>query len=71
MVYPVVVVSTIFVFIGVLCILFPDFIRRYDDRLTRLVKDREGYKTALMLYGAVFIIAGIFIGVVGFFGLLQ
>lgn len=69
--YPVAAVSVGFLVTGVLFILFPGVIRKYDERLTRFVRDEREYSVLLTVFGILFLVAAIGAGVFAFFGTVN
>jgi len=41
---------------GVICVLFPAWLRKYDTRMTRHIKDKEEYVFTMRFFGLVLII---------------
>lgn len=64
---PMAVVGTIFLILGILLVLFPDKVRKFDDRLVRYVPDKDQYAVASRLFGFIFCFLGIALIVVAFF----
>ena len=45
----------VFLIVGALFVIWPDTIRKYDQRMTRFVKERDDYVLVLRLMGGLFI----------------
>ncbi len=71
MIVPVAVVAIIFLAFGVSCLLFTNWIRKYDTRMTRFVRNEKEYKAMLLISAFIFMLAGIFAGVFSIFGSVQ
>lgn len=56
-----------FFFVGICLLMFPRQIRKYDQRLTRYIKDEDGYRIALAILGVMFVVSAILAIVMGFF----
>lgn len=63
-------VPPVVVVIGLVLLLFPDKVRRYDQRMTRLIKDRDEYASATRLLGSIFVLLGLGFLFLFMFGLM-
>jgi len=54
-----ILVPILFIVVGVALIVWPDKVRKYDERMTRLIKTREDYCLAVRSLGGFFILAGV------------
>ena len=50
-----IVVPLVFLIVGAVFVIWPDTIRKYDQRMTRFVKERDDYVLVLRLMGGLFI----------------
>jgi len=48
-------VPLVFLIVGAVFVIWPDTIRKYDQRMTRFVKERDDYVLVLRLMGGLFI----------------
>ena len=44
-----------FLLIGIICAVFPERVKKYDERMTRLIKDESQYITFTRVFGFFFI----------------
>jgi len=57
--------------VGIVFPAFPDRIRRYDQRMTRLIKGRDEYVLTLRLMGLFFVVTGSFLSAMFLLGLMR
>ena len=50
------ILSAVFLLIGASLILFPDFIRRFDQQITRYIKVKDEYNVYLKILGLGFLL---------------
>lgn len=50
--------SVIFMLYGFIQLKYPEFIRRYDTRMTRLIKDEKTYADVSTAFGILFLTMG-------------
>ena len=46
----------VFLIIGLVCIFFPHFVRKYDQQLTRYIKDDGEYLSFIRVFGLFFLV---------------
>jgi len=55
------VIGIVFILVGLSQLLFPLKLREYDWRLTLFIKDRDEARAAVMVFGVIFILMGVFV----------
>ena len=55
---PLLVIGAIMLLIGVFSLLYPEKIRKYDTRMTRMIKNKDEYLLTVRVLGIVFVIFG-------------
>ena len=50
-----IVVPLVFLIVGAVFVIWPDTIRKYDQRMVRFVKERDDYVLVLRVMGGLFI----------------
>jgi hypothetical protein len=66
-----IIVPIIFLIVGAAMVIWPDTVRKYDQRMTKLIKTREEYVLVTRLMGGSFIFAGGFFLFLMLMGLLK
>jgi len=66
-IFPFVIVELVILLAGVMCILFPSHIWKYDQRLKRYIQDKQDYIFTVRIFGIFLIIVSVlFLGLVPF-----
>jgi len=47
------ILTVVFFVIGLINLLFPDFVRKYDKQLTRYIKNKDDYNLSIRLFGVL------------------
>ena len=61
----------VLVVVGLVCLLFPDTVRRYDQRMTRFIKGRDEYAATARLLGALLALGGLAAFFMLLFGIMR
>ncbi|MFN0141524.1 MAG: hypothetical protein ACKVQW_15740 [Pyrinomonadaceae bacterium] len=61
------VIAAGFLLIGMSFLAYPALIRKYDQRLTHFIKNEDGFRFALTIVGAIFLVSAIFALIMGLF----
>lgn len=68
---PVILFLLIFFFVGIIFIIFPRFVRKYDQRMTRYIKDPDEYIVATRVLGIIIVFLALSFGFMSFIGGLH
>ena len=61
----------VLVAVGLVCLLLPDTVRRYDQGMTRFIKDRDEYVATVRFLGSLLALGGLAAFFMLLFGIMR
>ncbi len=68
--YPAGILSLIFLLAGIFFLVSPQTVRKYDNRMTRFIKNEDEYIFTIKIFGIIAVMIALIIGLFFIFGLV-